>query len=554
MLRTLLIALLVGLVIGPVFPAPESAVAQDGTTGDDDTKPTDDDEPPESLITNTVAEEDRRVINLSLEEAIRIALAHNIDLQLEQITYDNNVRDIVIARAAFDPVFATNYTMSKFRSPTVDFLSGVTGGATTVVAVNPFTSQVFDVGLSGLIKTGATYNVRVEESRGDSPDSGFFGINPRNSTSIRADVTQPLLKNAWGVNTIDTDIAKNNEAFAREGLQRLLQTTISAVDTAYWNLVFVVEDLKVKEKALEEAEALLEINENKVAVGTAKRIDIIDAKANIETQKSAIIQAKNTLRKAQDDLLDLLQYREVLREQGDLPDNAPLYEHISVLPSDGLQFERYPVDMAEAIRLALTNREDLKQARIDVQNAELEVRRRKNQLRPSLDLVGSWTQRGLEENIGNSFDELFSGRFYDWSLGVSFSYPLGNRREKNLLAQAEANLETARLSLRKKENEVILEVTQFIRDIDSTYQQVITNQASATFRREQFEAEQQRLRVGSSTAYLVQQVQNDLLEAESELVRAQVAYRLAISAYESAVSIIWRRVAEGSGAGPEGAD
>ena len=485
----------------------------------------------------------RKIVRLSLGETIRIALGHNIDLQLERIAYFRSAKDVQVARAAFDPVFATNYTMNKFRQPTVDFLSGV--APTTEVNVNPFTFQNFDFGISGLLPTGTTYNVTAENSRADNPESGFFSFNPRNETSISGTVTQPLLKNfGFDANLADLRISQNNEAKAERGLLRLHQDTIASVENAYWELVFAYKDLDVKEKGVMEAQTLLEINRHKVAVGSAKRIDIVDAEANIETQKSGIIDAVNALEGAQDTLLDLINYQEILRERGEVDQYAPFFEHIWVIPTTELDFRPYSIDLNDAVQRAMDSREDLQQARLDVENGRLELLRRENQLLPVLNLSGTWTPRGLEENVGNSLDELGSGRFYDWTVAINLEYPIGNRLEKNRYYQAEADLETSRLALVKLENQVILEVTQLVRAVDAAYQLVITNQKVVRLRREQFEAEQQRLRVGNSTAYQVELVQNDLLEAESQLIRSQVDYKRAIAAYENSVSIIYDKLVE----------
>ena len=85
---------------------------------------------------------------------------------------------------------------------------------------------------------------------------------------------------------------------------------------------------------------------------------------------------------------------------------------------------------------------------------------------------------------------------------------------------------------------IILEVTQTARDIEATYQRVQTTRAASRLRKEQLEGEEERLRVGASTSYQVLQVQNDLLEAQLEEVRALVDYKLAITAHENAVGRI----------------
>ncbi|MFQ5653312.1 MAG: TolC family protein [Planctomycetota bacterium] len=479
--------------------------------------------------------ENARTLSLSVDDAIRIALENNLDLKIEAITHDRAQRDIAIAKAAFDPVFQTSFTMSKFRSPSVSFLDlGTT--VTSAVTVNPFNSQAYNLGISGLLSPGTQYSITAEDSRSDTPRSGgIFGINPRHQTSIVARFTQPLLR-GFGArsNLADLRIARRSWEIAGHRRRRLIETTVGSVMSAYWNLVFARRDLEVKEEALTEAETLLEINRHRVAVGTAREIDVIDAEANIETQKSGIIDARNALRRAQDTLLDLLNYRRVEEP----PAGSPLYEGIQIVPATELAFEPFPVELGAAIRLALDERDDLREASLAIESSQLDLERRRNDRLPALNLQGSWTQAGLEGGFGDSLDELGSGRFYDWSLGVSFEMPLGNRQARGRLAQARADLQSARLAREKLENGIILEVTQVVRDIESARQRVLTTRAASRLRSEQLEAETQRLRVGTSTSYQVLQIHNDLLEAQGEELRALVDHRNAVTAFYSAVGTI----------------
>ncbi|MEE8143462.1 MAG: TolC family protein [Planctomycetota bacterium] len=480
-------------------------------------------------------------IHLSLDEAVRIALERNLDVRIEHLTRNKSRSDITIASAAFDPLFSTSYTMSKLRSPTVDFLAGVGAALQSTVVVNPSTNQNVNVGLSGLLQTGTTYSLSLFGARQDNPESAFFSINPRHNTRVRAEITQPLLKGfGLNANLADLRIARHNAEISEHRLRRLWETTVADVNNAYWTLVFAREDLRVKEEGMREAEQLLEINRHKVAVGTAKEIDIIDAEANIQNQKSGIIDAKNQIRQAQDDLLDLLNYQEILNEEQSRNEHSghALYVDVQVIPSSRLEYEEFPVGLEDAIFLALNQRHDLQEAELQISNARLEYNRRKNQRLPSLDVRGTWTQQGLEGNLGNSTDELFSGRFYNWTLGVTFEYPLGNRREKNLFFQAGADLESSDLSYERLRNSIILQVTQAVRNIDAAAQRIETTRATTRLRGEQLEGEKQRLRVGSSTSYNVLQVQNDLLEAQIEEVRSGMDYKNAITAFKVAVGTI----------------
>lgn len=509
--------------------APGTAAAQ----------PAEDSTRPKPSTTNVLERKGppRRAVQLSIEEALQIAIELNLDLRSEQLTRNNAEADIAIALSVFDPLFTSSYTISKFRQPTVSFLSGINAGAE--VTVNPFESQVFSFGVSGLLSSGTNWGLSLVDTRSDNPESTFFSLNPRNELTLRAEITQPLLKNFWhDANLADYRVSLNNLEISREQYIRLIQTTIANVHNAYWDLVFSQRDLEVKEESLTEANRLLEINRQKLDVGTGTEVDIFDAEANIETQKGGIIEAMSLVERAQDDLLDLLNYGEYL-EQTDQPisEQGP-YSGLRIVPTTPLTFVEYPVRLSQATDLALRNRSELKQAHLVHQNADLEVARQKNQMKPTFNLVGSWDQEGLEGNFGNTLDTAGSGRFYSWSFGLVFEYPIGNRAAESQLLKSRNSLRSAELDVKRTRNTVFKEVHQAVRDIITARQKVETTRSATRLRREQLNGETERLRAGTSTSFQVLQVQNDLLEAQGLEIQAQVDYKKAVTAFEHATGII----------------
>ncbi|MGE3164549.1 MAG: TolC family protein [Planctomycetota bacterium] len=492
----------------------------------------------DAAVTGAETDDTRIEIRLAMDEAIAIAIERNLDLRVEHIRRENSARDVVIARASFDPLFTTQYTVAKFRQPTISFLSGV--GSLSSVRVNPFESQTASLGISGLLPTGLTYNLTATDERNDSPDSSFVAFNPSHTATLEARLTQPLLKGSgFASNLADLRVAHNNYSISHLQLERMLETTVASVRNAYWDLVFADEDLRVKREALREAEQLLEINRQRVRVGTATEIDVFDAEANIETQRGGIIDAENLQRRTQDSLLDLLNYSELLVERGlaEAGELAP-YERVRVVAVTPLAFHPYDVDVNDAVGLALANRQDLRESELAIDNAELELLRRRNQALPGLNLSGSWRQQGLDGNLGAATDSVGRGRFYDWDIGITFEYPIGNRQERYRFAKAKDDVATSRLNLLKLTNTITLEVTQAARDIRSSVQKLQSTRAAVRLRREQLEGEKERLRVGSSTSYQVLQIQNDLLEAQSLELQSLVDYERAITAFETAVGVI----------------
>ena len=67
-------------------------------------------------------------MDLSLDEAIGLALDHNLDLEIQRIGERRNQWDPIIAEAAFDPLFRTGFTYSKSSTTSTSIIEGAEVG------------------------------------------------------------------------------------------------------------------------------------------------------------------------------------------------------------------------------------------------------------------------------------------------------------------------------------------------------------------------------------------------------------------------------------------
>ena len=465
-------------------------------------------------------------MELTLDDAIRLSLSHNIDLRLQRLTEDRARRDRLVADAAFDPLFRTSYTLSRFRQPSVSFLDF--GSNISTIAVNAFASDRWDMGVSGLLETGTQYSLVAGGSRNDNPDSSIFSLNPRFSSSVELQLTQPLLR-GFGDDSVlaDVRVTARNAEISKLELHRRIEDTLIAVANSYWDLLFTRKDLEVKLQALVEANELLDINRRKLQVGSGTEFDVIDAEANIETQRAGIIDAQNALENAQDSLLDQINAPKFRR--GGVENS--LFLDVEIVPVTVPDLEDINLSLERSVDLALEQRIEIQQQVLTIQNSEDIFQRTADDALPRLDLTGSWTNSGLEDGFGGSWEELGSGTYYDWSLGIVLEVPIGNRAAKERRSQARIDRSSARLDLQRTINTVVLGVTQAVRDVRSAQQRVQTTRAAVRLRTEQLDGEKRRLSVGLSTSYQVLQVQNDLLEAQTSEVESIVFLLKAMTEY-----------------------
>ncbi len=480
---------------------------------------------PGAIVTSEVGSES---LQLSLDEAIGLALDHNLDLEIQRINERRNQWDPIIAEAAFDPLFRTGFTYSKSSTTSTSIIEGADVGETS-----ERDNRNYFFGFSGQLRYGTTWNLRLNGSRSEtSADSVFFSpLNYRGAYELS--LSQPLLR-GFGRDITETSlrIAMRNVEASRLATRRSVETTVASVVSSYWDLVYTRRNVAVQESALAEARELLEINQRRLEVGTGTALDVVSAEANIETQKASIIDALNQLRDIQDVLLDKIN-SPGFRLGGEA---GPIFRDIEVIPTTPLELAEFPVDMTDAVQMALAMRLELFQREIQIANSEDQLKLSQDQVRPNLTLSGGWNQPGNDLTFDGSWANI--GEDYSWNAGLNFEIPLGNRAARNRLLQSREDLRLANISKDQASHGIVLEVTRAVRELQSARQSVDTTRAATRLRREELDGETRRLEVGVSTAYQVLQVQNSLLQAQVSELQSQVRLRKAISAYRNATGTI----------------
>ena len=158
-----------------------------------------------------------------------------------------------------------------------------------------------------------------------------------------------------------------------------------------------------------------------------------------------------------------------------------------------------------------------------------------------MDVLGRWTQLGLEETWGESYSSMGDGRFYNWLVGVEFSVPLSNRGPRNLYRNSREQL--TRLQLQKKdlENKIVLEIDLAIRTIKNLTKRVIDLEEDVRLKQQLLEDEKSKLEVGRTIAYTVSTIENDLVTSETEALRANADLQTAKADFYRATGTLLQR-------------
>jgi outer membrane protein TolC len=477
-------------------------------------------------------------MSLTLEECITKAMKNNLNVAVEVLNPELADISISLAREKFLPTLSFDYNLQDRDEPSFSLIE-VAGSVQA-----DYTDYMGSI--RQLIPTGGDFSISLYSYRRES-NIKYQTYNPRYTSILEFDFTQPLLKN-FGLKMSRREIivAKNNMEISENQFKRILMDTIYEVENAYWSLVFSLEDLKAKKQSLEWARNFLAKNKREVEVGTLAPIEILSAESEVATREADILQAEAEVKNQEDQLKTVIN---LVSEEGGMD--------VEVMPVDKPDFTEKEVSLEEALEMALQNRPDLHGIRADIKNKKVNLTYAKNQLLPELNLIASYWSPGisgtqliydpnnpLSDPIDSipggaveSFKDAFNFKFRNWSVRLSLSIPLNTMFSRAQQAQARTELDQTRLRLENQEQQVILEVKNAVRTVQTNYKRMQAYRAARELAAKTLEAEEKKLKVGLTTHYTVLQHQRDLANAISAELRSVIDYNLSLAQLDRVMGV-----------------
>ncbi len=483
------------------------------------------------------------VLRLTMDEAVQLALANNPDIVIADYEPEKAAADLYAARGEFDPVLQQNLsytdastsldqrvrsfigiselgTTSGYRKPSEDetlgeqlfllteLISNLTQqlrGDTGFSAIDS-TAYSSETVLGGKLHYGTQYAVRFDLEYEASTFDQFQG---EYAGRIGLMLTQPILR-GFGrhLNTIRIRAARNLREISEAQARLTVLNIISDVVNAYWDLVGAIENVKVQRESLANAERLLEINETRREIGTAADIEVAQSKAGVATRQGELISARARVRDASDRLKLLLDLQE-----GDYFSKATIVP--TTKPADRAREDLDPAKfepmLDASVEEALANRPEVEIADLQIENAELDAMKARNDMMPEFNITGMYAQGGRDHQLRDMLYGIKGGDHYFYSYGLEASVPIGNRA-------ARGNFQRKKLTVREMELRNVL-TNQIL--VESNRQARKLQEANVT-------AEMKRLRLGVTTSWQVLQVQEDLTAAQTLEVQALTALEKAV--------------------------
>jgi outer membrane protein TolC len=444
-------------------------------------------------------------VQLTMADAVKMAVEKNLDLRVELYNPAQQEAEYQKNRGIYNPVLNLQANYNDTTSYSGNQAAGKYWNQ----------NSQLNAGVSQLLPTGGTAALGFNNSYFSSDiASTSSGLSTYWQSNLGLTLSQPLLKNFGREPTeLAIDTAKLTKDVSLEKLSAKLISVVAQVRTEYYKLYSLREELGVRKVSLDLARRVLRETQARVKAGVMPAMETLNAEFGGAGREKEVIDAERALQDQVDLLVQLLQ----------LP-QGQLVETVEV-PSK----ERYEVSEQAEIKRALANRPELKELKRNLELLELQTRVSGNRTRPDLLLTASAATAGLGDTYPRDMDRLSSGTYPAWGVGLTFSYPLGNRAAENEYRKNRLKLDQSALQIRNQEELIANDVRSAVRAIEANYKQLEVADRGRAFAEERLRAFARKAEVGLATTKDVLDVENDLATAKNNQIKAQVAYANAIT-------------------------
>jgi len=295
--------------------------------------------------------------------------------------------------------------------------------------------------------------------------------------------------------------------------QRLRETIIFDTASRYLQVVLNKELLKIAESSLEASQSQLEQVSAQVEVGSRPTVDLYNQEAVVANDELSVIQSENSLEVSIAQLIRIMQDPDITDIEVSVPDT----EELALLPVD--------LNIDEMIESALESRRDYLAQEKTIESNEQSRRIARADFMPSLSLSASIGSNYSDQRVLVGETIPFGDQFFDQnvtrSFGFSLSIPIFNRwNTRTSYQSAQIQLKNSELELDNIRFQISEEVRQAYNDYVAISKELESTEKSLIAAERAYETEQQRYEIGSTTLIELNQANANYVQAQSNRVQS----------------------------------
>ncbi len=395
---------------------------------------------------------------LPLDKAIELALAHNRQIASENLQVDRTADSLTISRAK--------------RLPVVD-LNFLTGQLLTELQFT-FPAAAFGT-FPGIGPVPATETAITTPRR----PSGL----------LYATVAEPLTQ--WPRINLGIRASELDQQAERERLRRTRQTVVSQVKQAYYGILQTQSALDATTESIALYRELNRVTHERMLQQVVLKSDGLEVELHLAQAEQTRLSQQHSL--------------ESLQEQLNQAMGRDISTPFTVIPVP--DSPSAAMDVAAATRQAQDRNPDIREARLRVEQADVDRRAKKSERIPDISFTFTYLSPLNVNYVPSSIAML--GLQLQWQ-------PLDWGKRGRELATKERALEQAKLALQDAENKVALTVHAQIRQLEDLRAQVRVASLSQDVARERLRVKTDQVKLSATLPADVLQVQAQLADASSK--------------------------------------
>ncbi len=453
------------------------------------------------------------------------ALQNNLHLKVAKMDPELAKQSLREEQAKFDQVI---FAYAKYAEKDTPAMSGdkvviksdnpLLDGELAKLNLDAQKKEFWDIeaGVKVPLRTGGTVTLSAPLENRQS--LGKFASDQYRS-ALRFSFSQPLLRNAGQqVNEASIRVAELDRDSVQLKTRLQAIRIVATVDKAYWELYEAWAALDVRKNQFEYASQNLEMVKRRVQEGLTAAVEVNRAQIGVADRMEALIVAETNLRLAQRQLQFLL---------NDLPDDQE--RQSPWVPTTVPSLVKFEFDRAHLIRDALDSRIELLEQELKLSADLIQIDYLQNQTLPLFTLDYQYgALSGSGGRFGDIGQDLFDGRYRDWSVGLKFEMPVSNEARKAKLDRAIAQ-RMQRLTTKTLQSLTVKrEIHDALDKVEQNWQRIIAARQQVLVAGINYEAELKQFNEGLRTMTEVLETLTRLGEAQLKEIRAISDYQVSL--------------------------
>ena len=497
---------------------------------------------------------------ITLQDALGRAFAHNLDAKFDKVDIKIGKARQRFAAGVFDPTLTASASRESVQRPdntanlsqadsllqqaqivaiqgNTQAIQRATGqpitpiqplGTGRVVVFDQDTDRI-ESGVQFRTPLGTRMQISARQSKIRSTfDGDTRSVVPYFTAFGGLEVRQPLLKDFGpNANLADLRVARINVKVAEMAWEKRLSDTAQQVMSTYFDMLFGLADLAVKQDAIDADQKLVNRFQRRVELGFGIPFETQQALAAVSQDREQLLASKNLFMERQ-----FLLKRLIL-------DDYKLGSSRVFVPQALPDLPVPKLDRTALLATAFEKRLDYRAAVTEAGIQDIRLKFAKNQLWPQLDMVGSYGYNGLAFDYATARQKAYHTQAPEWSLGFQFSIPLGGIQSRAQLSVINGFKEQALIKIKQTEQTVSIDVDTVISRIETLRQRLDTARQTTQLNEEAVRIAFTLLDQGLDPQGSLRGFGFDLIETQRRLYDARSRELAARTELNKAISQLW---------------